>query len=114
MVHKNQVINGVMAFMENQMIPHAEGNYKIILRTAKAGMMLAPEKVWELIKGNTLIDMIGVVDGDTIDIRLLADILSEGFSGDEFTLAFDLLGSSYKIHLSKDDIHSLKNYIERS
>ena len=42
MANKNQVINGVMTFMENHMIPKAEGNYKIILRTAKAGMMIAP------------------------------------------------------------------------
>lgn len=114
MVHKNQVINGIMTFMDNHMIPKAEGNYKIILRTAKAGMMLAPEKVWDLIKKNSLIEMIDVVDGDNIDIRLLADILAEGLNGDEFALSFNILGSTYKMHLSKDDIHTLKNYIERS
>ena len=114
MVHKNQVINGIMSFMDNHMIPKAEGNYKIILRTAKAGMMLAPEKVWEIIKNNSLIEMIGIVEDDTIDIRLLADILAEGLNGDEFALTFNVLGSTYKMHLSKDDIHTLKNYIERS
>ena len=114
MAHKNQVINGVMMFMDNHMIPNAEGNYKIILRTARAGMMIAPEKIWELIKNNTLIEMLGVIDGGDVDVRLLADILSEGFGSDEFTLAFEFFGDSYKIHLSKDDIHTLKNYIERS
>lgn len=114
MANKNQVINGVMTFMENHMIPKAEGNYKIILRTAKAGMMIVPDKIWNLIKNNTLIEMLGVIEGDDVDVRLLADILSEGFGGDEFTLAFEFFGDSYKIHLSKDDIHTLKNYIERS
>ena len=76
--------------------------------------MLAPEKVWDLIKNNSLIEMINVVDGDNIDIRLLADILAEGLNGDEFALSFNILGSTYKMHLSKDDIHTLKNYIERS
>ena len=38
MAHKHKVINGIMLFMDNHMIPKAEGNYKVILRTARAGM----------------------------------------------------------------------------
>lgn len=115
MVNSKQVINGVMLFMDNHMIPKAEGNYKIILRTAKAGMMIAPDKFWNIIKDNALISMLGVIDeNERVDIDTLANILSEGFGNEEFNLAFRFLGNEYKIFLSKDDIHTLKNYIERS
>lgn len=114
MANKHQVINGIMMFMDNHMIPKAEGNYKVILRTAKAGMMMAPDKIWETIKGNSLIEMVGAVKGDSIDIDLLGEILKEGFDTEGFCFEFELLGSHYKIHFDKDDINTLKNYIARS
>lgn len=114
MVHKNQVINGVMTFMDNNMIPNAKDNYKIILRTIRAGMAIAPEKIWDLIKDNTIIAMTGAIQEDQIDIDLLARILTEGFGADEFNMGFKLLGGEYKIFLSGDDIRELKGYIERS
>ena len=114
MVHKNQVINGVMAFMDNNMIPNAKDNYKIIFRTIRSGMAIAPEKVWDLIKDNAIIAMTGAVQGEHVDVDLLARILTEGFGGDEFSLGFKLLGSEYKIYLSGEDIRMLKGYIERA
>lgn len=114
MVRSKQVIDGIILFMDNHMIPKAEGNYKVILRTAKAGMMIAPEKIWEVIKNNTLVSMLGVVKDDEVDINLLADVLHEGIGSEGFTFEFSLLGSTYKIHLEKDDITTLKNYIVRA
>lgn len=114
MVHKNQVINGVMSFMDNNMIPNAKDNYKIILRTVRAGMTIAPDKIWDLIKDNAIISMTGAVQDDQIDIDLLARILTEGFGADEFNMGFKLLGGEYKIFLSGDDIRALKGYIERA
>lgn len=114
MVTKHQVINGIMSFMDNNMIPSAEGNYKIILRTARAGMAIAPEKFWDLIKDNAIVAMTGAVTGDHVDIDLLARILAEGFGNEEFNLTFKLLGGEYKMYLSGEDIRSLKSYIERA
>ena len=114
MVHKNQVINGVIAFMDNNMIPSAKDNYKIILRTARAGIAIAPEKIWDYIKDNAIISMTGAIQEDQVDIDLLAKILTEGFGADEFHMGFKLLGGEYKIFLSGDDIRALKSYIERA
>jgi hypothetical protein len=114
MVHKDQVISGVMMFMDNNMIPNAKDNYKIILRTVRAGLAIAPEKIWDIIKDNAIISMTGAVQNDHIDIDLLARILTEGFGADEFNMGFKLLGGEYKIFLSGDDIRALKGYIERA
>lgn len=114
MVNKYQVINGVIQFMDNHMIPKAEGNYKIILRIAKSGMQIAPDKIWEAVAGNSLVEMLGVIHGDEVDIDSLARILTDGMGVDEFNLGFKLLGDDYKIYLSADDIRTVKSYIERA
>ena len=114
MANKKQVIDGIMLFMDNNMIPKAEGNYKVILRIAKAGMAIAPEKFWEIIKTNPLINMVGAIDGDALEINLLAEVLREGVGSEGFTFCFNFLGGMYKIHFEEPDIHALKNYIVRS
>ncbi len=114
MVHKNQVIGGIIQFMDNQMIPKAEGNYKIILRMVRSGMQIAPDKIWDAVKSNSLVEMLDVVRGDEVDIDSLARILTEGMGSEEFNLGFKLLGEDYKIYLSAEDIRALKGYIERA
>ena len=115
MVNKRQVINGIVAYMDNHMIPHAEGNLKIILRIAKVGMVVTPDKLWDLIKNNTLVTMTGaIVDDEHIDIDSLARIVSEGFGNDEFDFVLDVFGKEGHIFLKAEDVHALKNYIERA
>lgn len=114
MVNKHQVINGVIQFMDNHMIPRAEGNYKIILRIARSGMQIVPDKIWDAIKGNSLVEMLDVIKGDEVDLDLLCHILTDGFASDEFSLGFKVLTSEYKIILSGEDIKTVKNYIERA
>lgn len=114
MAHKNHVINGIIQFMDNHMIPKAEGNYKIILRMARAGMQIAPDKIWEAVKSNSLVEMLGVIHGDELDMDSLVHILTEGMGADEFNLGFRLLGNEYKIYLSADDIRTVKSYVERA
>lgn len=114
MVHKNQVISGIIQFMDNHMIPKAEGNYKIILRMVKGGMHIAPDKIWEAVKGNSLVEMLGVIRGDEVDIESLVRILIEGMDKDEFSLGFKLLGEEYKMFLTADDIRAARSYIERT
>lgn len=115
MVNKRQVMNGIIAYMDNHMIPHAKGNLKIILRTAKAGMVVVPDKFWDLIKNNTLVTMTGaIVDDDHIDIEKFAKIVSEGFDNEEFDFVMDVFGKDEHIFFKAEDVHALKNYIERS
>jgi hypothetical protein len=55
-----------------------------------------------------------IVDDDHIDIESFARILSEGFANDEFNFVLDVLGQEYRIYFKAEDVHALKNYIERS
>lgn len=115
MATKHQVQNGIILFMDNHMIPEAKGNYKIILRGAKAVMAIKFDSIFEALKNNTLISMAGIIDdADNVDITAAARILHDAFGSDEFSYSFSFLGETYSIHLSADDIGTIKNYIERS
>lgn len=115
MATKHQVLNGIILFMDNNMIPAAEGNYKIILRGAKALMAIKFDSIFENLKKNALVSMAGLIDEkDNVDIASAARILHEAFGADEFSYTFNLLGEKYSLHLSADDIGTIKNYIERS
>ena len=115
MVNKEQLMRGILAFIDNDMIPAAEGNYKIILRMAKAAIMLKPDSVFDLIKNNTFVSMLGVInERNCIDIDTFARMLSEGIGNDEFSMRFKLLGSDYVFAFSASDVMSVKRYIEQS
>jgi hypothetical protein len=126
MANKNQVINGLATYIENHMIPKETGNYQIALGLVKAWMLRSPDSVWNLIKGNALVNMSGFLTDETLDIHALTDVFGEALGNHELVLTFDWenilggwssilgLGNKYTLALSKDDIHTLKNYIERS
>jgi hypothetical protein len=115
MATKHQVLNGIILFMDNHMIPEAKGNYKIILRGAKALMAVKFDNIFESLKNNALVSMAGLIDeDDNVDITSAARILHDAFGNDEFSYTFNLLGEKYSLHLSADDIGTIKNYIERS
>ena len=55
-----------------------------------------------------------IVDDEHIDIDSLARIVSEGFGNDEFDFVLDVFGKEGHIFLKAEDVHALKNYIERA
>lgn len=114
MASKNQVLNGLLKFIDSNMIPQAEGNYKIILRGAKAAIAIKFEDIYNNLKNNSLVAMTGVIDGDAVDLDTAARILQEALGTEEFHYTFSFLGKEYTFHVSADDIGILKSYIERA
>lgn len=111
MINKEQFMKALYTFVENDMLPKTEGNSKIILNTAKVAMSLKPDTIFKLIKENTLVSMLGVIDEhDNIDIDTLARILSDGFGSDEFSFGFKIFGKEYTLHFSAADVHTIKRY----
>ena len=105
-------MKAIHTFIENDVLPKAEGNYKIILNIAKAAMQHKPDLIFEKGKGNSLISMLGVIDEhDNIDMDTLVKILSEGFGSEEFCFAFRVLGKEYAMHFSAADIQTIKRYM---
>ena len=111
MVSKEQVINAIHKFIDVDMMPKAEGNYKVVLGIAKAALSYKPDVVFDTIKRNPAISMLGVIDEhDNVDMDTLCKILCDGMGSNEFTLSFKLLTSTYNMHFSAADIQTIKRY----
>ena len=109
---KEQIIKAIRTFIDNDMLPKAEGNYKIILNLAKAAMTYRADNIFNSLKDNALISMLDVVDEhDNIDVEVLSQILTEGLGSNEFTLKFKFLTSEYTMHFSAADIQTIKRYV---
>lgn len=112
MVNKERFLHAVSTFIENDMVRDAKGNHKIILGIAKAAIRRNPDGVFNALKDNGFVSLLGVIDDhDNVDVDMLVDILSEGFGSDEFSIKFHLLGTEYNIHLSASDMQTIKRYM---
>lgn len=112
MATKEQFMNAISKFIENDMLPNASGNYKIILNIAKAAIQHAPAAVFDRVKSNTIISMLGVIDEqNNVNTELLATVLSHGFGSDEFAFTFAAFGKEYTLHFSANDIQTIKRYM---
>jgi hypothetical protein len=112
MVTQEQFVNAICVFIDNDMLPKAEGNYKIILNIAKAAMRIKPSIIFDVLKNNSFISMLNVVDEyNNVDADMLAKILTEGLGSDEITLTFGFFGNEYNMHFSAVDIQTVKRYM---
>ena len=112
MANKEEIVKAIRMFIDNDALPKAEGNYKIILNLAKSALIHRADAVFNAIKNNSLISMLGVIDEhDNVDIDALVQILSDGLGSNEFTLKFKVFTSEYVMHFSAADIQTIKRYI---
>ena len=112
MATKEQLIKAIYRFIDNDMLPKAEGNYKIVLGIAKSAINYKSDKVFEAIKNNSMISMFDIIDeNDNVDVDALCEILTQGMGSEEFTLSFKMFTSTYDMHFSAADIQTIKRYI---
>lgn len=112
MTSKEQFIKAIHTFIENDMLPKATGNYKIILNIVKVAMQYKAAAIFDAVKKNSFISMLNIIDDhDNVDIEMLTQILSEGFGSEEFCFTFDFFGKEYAMHFSAADIQTIKRYM---
>lgn len=112
MTTKENLLNAISTFIEKDVLPKtAEGNMRIILRSAQAAIKLKPDAVFSAIKNNSAVAMLGAVDeAGNVDVDVLSKVLTEGFGSDEYTHTFRLFGKEYTLHLSSADIQTIIKY----
>lgn len=115
MANKNQILGGVISFLDNEMIPAAQGNHKIVLRGAKALVAMRFDNIFKKLKESSIVSMAGLVDeADNVDLDCAARVLQEALGADEFKFSFSLFGQTYEHYFTAEDIGKIKQHIERS
>lgn len=113
-MNKHQILNGVVAYINNEMIPNAKANDRIILRGARELVSLRFDHIFEALRNNSFVAMAGLINGDDMDIEATARIASEAIGTDEFVIPINFLGLKFDFALSASDIATIKSYIERA
>lgn len=112
MVTKEQLIRAIYTFIDNDMIPRASGNYKVILNLAKVAINYRADSVFKAIKENSFVSMLGIIDErNNIDMEALVKILSEGLGTNEFELKFKVLTGDYQMYFTAADVQKIASYI---
>ena len=112
MVTKDNLIRAIYTFIDNDMLPKASGNYKVILNLAKVAINYRADSIFNVIKNNSFVSMLGVIDErDLIDLDSLVRILTEGLGSDEFEFNFKVLTGDYKMCFTGADIHKIASYV---
>lgn len=112
MVHKNKILRGCMAFLED-VERKSEGDTKIIIRGLNGIVEAAPDYVWNMIKNTDILSI--AITGDEMDVDIVARVLSKALANDTLTPSFKVpfLGV-FKMPITANDINELKGYIERA
>ena len=106
-----QVLNGLIAFTDKEVIRKLNTTGKWVLGTGVAIITQNAEHVMEAMKDNALVNMLGIVDEDgRFDIDLLADALKDSANRyGSLTIQVPLVGT---LTFSSSDVDSAKEYIK--
>ena len=112
MVTKDQLLRAIATFIDNDMMPKATGNYKVILNLIKVAINHRADNVFKAVKENSFVSMLNVIDShDNVDIDALATILSDALGTNEFVINFKVLTGNYEMYFSAADIQKIKSYV---
>lgn len=111
MVHYTKVINGIVSFIEQDMISKMNGTMKAwALGTAVALAVKKAPEVFEKLRGNAMVQALGLIDGEMVDIdSIYAELLNQAQKYSA-TIDFPIIGP---VTYSSSDVEALYRLIMR-
>lgn len=109
MVTLNQVQNGVVKYIDNELIPNINGWQKWVFGALASTAMLKTTNIFNSLKQNEFVKMLGVIDeNDNIDIdTLYREFLKQAQKG-AVTFDVPMIGA---MTLNHTDVEKLYRYI---
>lgn len=110
MVSKTQFINGVIDYIDNEMMPHLPTSGKWSMGAMVILAKNRSENMLDSLVANPLFETLGVVKDEKIDIDLLTDALKESASKyGKLTLNIPTVGV---LSFTSSDVESIKSFIK--
>lgn len=110
MVSKTQFINGVIDYIDNEMMPHLPTSGKWSMGAMVILAKNRSENMLDSLVANPLFETLGVVKDEKIDIDLLTDALKESASKyGKLTLNIPTVGV---LSFTSSDVDSIKSFIK--
>ena len=111
MVTYEQVINGLTKFIDNEIISQLSGNQKILLGIGAGVALRKGENLYNGLKNNSMIKMLGIINEDKIDIETLYEEAKKQATKEVIRVEIPMIGT---LKLNEDDIEKLYGYIKNS
>ena len=111
MVTYEQVINGLTKFIDNEIISQLSGNQKILLGIGAGVALRKGENLYNGLKNNSMIKMLGIINEDKIDIETLYEEAKKQATKEVIRVEIPMIGT---LKLNEEDIMKLYNYIKNS
>jgi hypothetical protein len=109
MVTLNQVQNGIVKYLDSEIVPNINGWQKWVFGALASTAMLKTTNIFNALKENLLVKMLEIIDGnDNIDIdTLYREFLKQAQKG-AVTFAVPMIGP---MTLNHTDVEKLYRYI---
>lgn len=110
MIHKSKVINGVVAYVDNEITAKMAGGWKAWVIGGAAGLAAAKaDTLLEQLAQNPAIQALGIIEGENIDVDAICGELRKQARKGTATVNIPLVGA---VTFGESDVESLYRYIK--
>lgn len=109
MIHYTRVIQGLMAYIENEMASKLAGSWKAWLLRGAAGIASAKaEPLFRTLAGNPIVTALGLIDGENVNVDAIMGELRKQAQAGPATIDIPMIGP-YTIGVQ--DVDALNRYV---
>lgn len=111
MVHYTKVINGIVEFIDHDMISKMAGNWRAWgIGTIVALVARRAPEIFNKLKSNPMVETMGLIDGEMVDVDAIYSELIKQSQKSSATVEFPLIGP---VAYSSADVEELYRCILR-
>ena len=109
MIHYTRVIQGLLAYIENEMASKLAGSWEAWILRGAAGIAAAKaEPLFRKLAGHPIITALGLIDGENVNVDVIMGELRKQAQIGPATIDIPMIGP-YTVGLA--DIESLNRYV---
>jgi hypothetical protein len=110
MLHYSRVIQGIANYIDNDLVAALKGSWKAWLLGGVAGIAIArAEQLFNSIKDNPIMDALGLVEGENVNVDLLYSELKKQAQKGTATATLPVIGP---VTFGPADVDALFRYIK--
>lgn len=110
MMHYSKVVNGILTYIDAEIVGKLTGTWKGIVVSGMAGLLAArAEAILTAYKDNLIIHASGLLDGENVDVEALYGELRRQMQKGPLTIAIPILGP---VTFDSSDVESLYRHIK--
>lgn len=110
MIHKSRVMQGIAAYIDNEIVSQMSGSWRSWVVGSVAGIALSrADEMLTSLAANPIVKALGLIEGENIDVETIYEELRRQAQKGAATVELPMLGA---ITFSVADVDSLYRYIK--